>query len=573
MANKHSIMTREMVESFCNSYYIPDEVHPTAPGRDMTITQFPEGKVGVYTRVFPIFVPLYTGGVLEKDPAPHLTARQEHAVQVLSSNKAPFRRYPECFLALVGLSPYYPFCENTYPDFERPDRTDMGLLDYIRTADPRKVQAVEVQKGKEHVTLLDSIKHCFVSLDAPAAVQQASGSGSGAGPEVSAPSAGENVVAEENVIPEMRSRSRRREGRGQGGKSCQKQGDTLPAKDEDKIILALLLGTGGRHFVSLRRTIRKAPLLLGSFILQRSVHPNLLTMRRFTRLRMLTVYNAADTVNFQQGVGLYSFDGIITNDSLLVTDFLFVIFLTGFSSFSLLGDRGMTVAEIARLKSLGDRDDGEGVLQRNYCISIYNDPPRREDLRLSFLLRSFAFRDFKEKMETQQEATVCAGVVQSSWRTCGHVFWVLPRPGPRLCDIARGYGAPGMSWRLREPLPLAWDSNSETVSKEIRVWLSSWIFFLEGTFGSVFLKLLSSWPCLEHDLSPLSIDDRGKKLQQLLCQFNVDIVSHPLSSQNLLGEASTSAVTPRVEDLDTDEDLGSVVCMPQLEDPRFEILS
>ncbi|GKF52865.1 hypothetical protein Tco_0159775, partial [Tanacetum coccineum] len=72
---------------------------------------------------FPISVPLYTGGVLEKDPAPHLTARQKQAVQVLSSNKAPFRRYPECFLALVGLSPYYPFGETTYPAFEGPDRT------------------------------------------------------------------------------------------------------------------------------------------------------------------------------------------------------------------------------------------------------------------------------------------------------------------------------------------------------------------------------------------------------------------------------------------------------------------
>ncbi|GKD60016.1 hypothetical protein Tco_1297525 [Tanacetum coccineum] len=141
------------------------------------------------------------GGVLEKDPVPHLTARQEKAVQVLSSNKAPFRQYPEWFLALVGLSPYYPFGKNTYPAFERPDRTDMGLLDYIRTADPRKVQAVEVQKGEEQVTLLDSIKHCFVSLDAPVAVQQASGSGSGAGPEVSAPFVGENVIIEENVIP------------------------------------------------------------------------------------------------------------------------------------------------------------------------------------------------------------------------------------------------------------------------------------------------------------------------------------------------------------------------------------
>ncbi|GKB06892.1 hypothetical protein Tco_0835125 [Tanacetum coccineum] len=84
---------------------------------EVTIIQFPESKVGVNTRtgtfsfakrslslflfsrsppillrngdhffwvdsrVFPIFVPLYTGGVLEKDPAPHLTARQEQAVQ------------------------------------------------------------------------------------------------------------------------------------------------------------------------------------------------------------------------------------------------------------------------------------------------------------------------------------------------------------------------------------------------------------------------------------------------------------------------------------------------------------
>ncbi|GJX84740.1 hypothetical protein Tco_0335514, partial [Tanacetum coccineum] len=65
----------------------------------------------------------------------------------------------------------------------------------------------------------------------------------------------------------------------------------------------------------------------------------------------------------------------------------------------------------------------------------------------------------------------------------------------------------------------------------------------------------------------------AKKHVAALRQLMVDIVSHPLSSQNLLGEASTSAVVPCVEDLDTDEDLGSVVCMPQLEDICFEILS
>ncbi|GJT01137.1 hypothetical protein Tco_0822306 [Tanacetum coccineum] len=378
MANKHSIMTREMVESFCDSYYIPDEVHPTAPGRDRTITQFPEGKVGVYTRlfdycgyripltkffvsvlkyfrihisqlspfgaarishfevltrvldlgpsvsvfrafytrmysdglfsfakrslsapsclskppdsiknwadhffwvdsrVFPISVPLYTGGVLEKDPAPHLTARQEQAVQILSSNKAPFRWYPECFLALVGLSPYYPFGENTYPAFEGPDRTDMGLLDYIRTADPRKVQTVEVQKGEEQVTLFDSIKHCFVSLDAPAAAHQASGSGSGAGAEVSAPSVEGNVVGE-NVIPESAFLNptdpdcdvtvaekdvAQRQPEKAKRKKLLKRSDPLPAKRLRTDHPSLASGTGGKSLASLRQSLPEGSLTL-----------------------------------------------------------------------------------------------------------------------------------------------------------------------------------------------------------------------------------------------------------------------------------------------------------------------
>ncbi|GJZ58456.1 hypothetical protein Tco_0613950 [Tanacetum coccineum] len=415
MANKHSIMTREMVESFCNSYYIPDEVHPTAPGRDRTITQFPEGKVGVYTRlfdycgyripftkffvavlkhfrihisqlspfgaarvshfevltrvlnlapsvavfrafytriysdglfsfakrslsapsclskppdsiknwadhffwvdskVFPISVPLYMGGVLEKDPAPHLTARQEQAVQVLSTNKAPFRRYPECFLVLVGLSPYYPFDENTYPAFERPDKTDMGLLDYIRTADPRKVQAVEVQKGEEQVKLLDSIKHCFVSLDAPAVAQEG-GSGSGAGPEVSAPAAEENVVAEENIVSvgtyldltdpkddlivAEKGDATRKQPKKAKRKKLSKQSDTLPAKRLRVDHPSLASGTGGKTLASLRRTIPEGSLALGPSF-QADVHAQVTV--RSSRVADAPVYTASDTMTFSRG--------------------------------------------------------------------------------------------------------------------------------------------------------------------------------------------------------------------------------------------------------------------------------
>ncbi|GJQ90189.1 hypothetical protein Tco_0001328 [Tanacetum coccineum] len=196
MANKHSIMTREMVESFCNSYYIPDEVHPTAPGRDVTITQFPEGKVGVYTRLFDYCgyrIPLtkFFVAVLKhfrihiSQLSPFGAARVSH-FEVLTRvlNLAPSVAVFRAPLFLKGRR-----VPRTHPDTP-PSASHLTVVKSMAV----QVQAVEVQKGEEQVTLLESIKHCFVSLDAPAAVHQASGSGSGAGPEVSAPSAGGNVV-------------------------------------------------------------------------------------------------------------------------------------------------------------------------------------------------------------------------------------------------------------------------------------------------------------------------------------------------------------------------------------------
>ncbi|GKA11938.1 hypothetical protein Tco_0691484 [Tanacetum coccineum] len=262
----------------------------------------------------PYLRPFVYGGILEKDPAPHLTARQEQAIHVLSSNKAPFRRYPKYILALVGLSPYYPFGENTYPAFEGPDKTDMGLLDYIMTDDPRKVQAVEVQKGEEQVTLLDSIKHCFVSLDAPSVVQQASGSGSGAGPEVSAPFAEENVVAEENVIPvgtyldladpegnlavvEKGDVAQKQPEKAKR-KKLLKQSDTLPAKILRIDHPSLASGTGGKTLASLRRTIPEGSLLLGPSS-PADVHTQVTVPS--SRVADAPVYTAADTVTSTRG--------------------------------------------------------------------------------------------------------------------------------------------------------------------------------------------------------------------------------------------------------------------------------
>ncbi|GKE44177.1 hypothetical protein Tco_1471461, partial [Tanacetum coccineum] len=346
MANfstKYSIMTQEMIDSFCESFYIPAEVHPTTPGRDKTIAQFPVGKVGVYTRIFDVcgyripftkffmvvlkyfrvhisqlspfdaarvshfevltrvldllpsvtvfrafytrtysdglfsFVkhstsapscfpkpldsiknwadhffwvdscifPISTGGILEKDSAPHLTARQEQTVKLLENHKAPFRRYPECFLCLVGLSPYYPFDENSYPDFECPDGTDMGLLDFIKTADPRKVQAVEVQKGEEQVPT-------------PAGERLEDASTEDAYLELADPGEDMTVVrqGEEEVATEQPKKTKR--------KRLVKQGKVLLAKKLRADHPSLASGIGGKTLAGLEQI-----MLAGSRLLAR----------------------------------------------------------------------------------------------------------------------------------------------------------------------------------------------------------------------------------------------------------------------------------------------------------------
>ncbi|GKC42098.1 hypothetical protein Tco_1059820 [Tanacetum coccineum] len=336
-AAKYSIMTQEMVDSFWDNFYIPTEVHPTTPKRGKIITQFPAGKVGVYSRifdvcgyrilftkffmavlkhfrvhisqlspfgaarvshfkvltrapscfpkppdsiknwadhffwvdscVFPISVPLYTGGTLEKDSAPHLTARQEQTVKLLEIHNAPFRRYPECFLCLMGLSPYYPFDENSYPDFEYPDGSEMGLFDFIKTADPRKVQAVKVQKGDDQVTLLESTQHCFMPLLIPAAggissaaavevvtlteERQENVAPEEAYLELADPDEGTATVrqSEEEVVTEQPKKVIK--------KRLLKQSDVLPAKKLRTYHPTLVFGTGGKTVASLEQ-IRQA---------------------------------------------------------------------------------------------------------------------------------------------------------------------------------------------------------------------------------------------------------------------------------------------------------------------------
>ncbi|GJX31366.1 RNA-directed DNA polymerase, eukaryota, partial [Tanacetum coccineum] len=352
---------------------------------------------------------------------------------------------------------------------------NMGLLDYIRTADPRKVQAVEVQKGEEQVKLIDSIKHCFVSLDAPAVVQQEGCSGSGASPDVFAPSAEENVVAEESVIPAgtyldlmdpkgdltvaKKGDAARKQPDKVKRKKLSKQSDTLPAKKLRVDHPSLASGTGGKSLASLRRTIPEGSLALGPSS-QADVHAKVTVQG--SHVADAPVYTAADTVtssrgkthsasmsnmggsyqletsegsadSFYETAALNSEDAKrwyiprwnITNDSL---------FDDGFSYRTLicLGSevRSRTEHKLELKKKLWVKYDAQGVLLKEKDVKIARlkslvkeketesaEVSRLRDqvfvltaeksslnVEVSVSTLHSAFRDFKEKIEAQQEA-------------------------------------------------------------------------------------------------------------------------------------------------------------------------
>nr|GEW78522.1 hypothetical protein [Tanacetum cinerariifolium] len=47
-----SVLTQRALTIFCETYHIPDEVHPQLPSPNQTIHEIPSGKIGVYTRFF-----------------------------------------------------------------------------------------------------------------------------------------------------------------------------------------------------------------------------------------------------------------------------------------------------------------------------------------------------------------------------------------------------------------------------------------------------------------------------------------------------------------------------------------
>ncbi|GJX63007.1 ribonuclease H-like domain-containing protein [Tanacetum coccineum] len=100
--------------------------------------------------------PWHTSKSVSKDPFPKSTKFNTGHYASLVAYPAPFHKYPEPFICLVGLSRYYTLDENTYPEFLYENGEEMNLLSFIRTVDPSKVRIGKRKHGEDKPQLLDT---------------------------------------------------------------------------------------------------------------------------------------------------------------------------------------------------------------------------------------------------------------------------------------------------------------------------------------------------------------------------------------------------------------------------------
>ncbi|GJR50457.1 hypothetical protein Tco_1400978 [Tanacetum coccineum] len=100
--------------------------------------------------------PWNTSKSVSKDPFPRSSEFKAEHYATLVAYPAPFHKYPEPFLCLVGISRNYTLDEDTYPQFLHKSGEEMDLLSFIQTVDPTKVRVGERQRAEDEPRLLDT---------------------------------------------------------------------------------------------------------------------------------------------------------------------------------------------------------------------------------------------------------------------------------------------------------------------------------------------------------------------------------------------------------------------------------
>ncbi|GJQ99961.1 hypothetical protein Tco_0522946 [Tanacetum coccineum] len=206
------VLSQKAFDAFFEKFHIPEEVHHVLPNQGDTMHERPAGKIGLYTRFFDFanfrlplstFVvniikhfrinisqlsvigaaktkPLdslknwndhffwvddfacparflwHTAKNVTRDPAPTAADFNAQDYATLVAHPSSFRKFPEEFLCLVGLSRHYTLDEETYPSFLDKDGEDMDIFAFIQIPDPTKVKIAERERIKGEPRLLET---------------------------------------------------------------------------------------------------------------------------------------------------------------------------------------------------------------------------------------------------------------------------------------------------------------------------------------------------------------------------------------------------------------------------------
>nr|GEY68842.1 hypothetical protein [Tanacetum cinerariifolium] len=216
-------ISHEYLLEFTSEYGIPKTLHPELPGPEDRIVDFPEGKVGVYTRffefanfrfplsqflfdvlgwmsfskrpgkntpqcytkpldslknwnnrffwvderVFPTIVDWWTNA--SKDGMPAESTYSREAVRALDTHRTPIQKQPEMLLCLVEISRRYYLRDEVYPTFLHDDDRDIDLFNLIRAPKSYDGEDWKPPTRPHEIPLLTLTATRVIEMDDPAA--------------------------------------------------------------------------------------------------------------------------------------------------------------------------------------------------------------------------------------------------------------------------------------------------------------------------------------------------------------------------------------------------------------------
>ncbi|GJV77745.1 hypothetical protein Tco_1509329 [Tanacetum coccineum] len=191
--NVKSVLTQRELDLFCATYNIPANLRLELPGRDDTIKDSLKGKIGIFTR-FIEFVNFhislskfllcvlqyyqidfsqlsaraaakYNDVSVKKDPLLFYDLVDFKLLDKLDNNRTLIRKYSETFMCLVGLRCSFTDTD-ARPTLLRPNKSDMGLLDFIKSSDLSKINTGERTLAFGEVPLLTKTAYMVVNTSA-----------------------------------------------------------------------------------------------------------------------------------------------------------------------------------------------------------------------------------------------------------------------------------------------------------------------------------------------------------------------------------------------------------------------